>query len=115
MKKENKTKTSWEKEFDKLVKRGLEFGVFDYPRIKSFIRTLLDQQREKLIKDFRAELKASLVQQKQELKEKVEGMKKEIRYEELDTRIGIDRLEYDGQEKEHAYNQALSDIINLLK
>jgi len=70
MKKENKTKTSWEKEFDKLVKRGLEFGVFDYPRIKSFIRTLLDQQREKLIKDFRAELKASLFQQKQQLKEK---------------------------------------------
>jgi len=74
MKKENKTKTSWEKEFDKLVKQGLEFGVFDYPRIKSFIRTLLDQQREKLIRDFRAELEASLFQQKQELKEKVKGM-----------------------------------------
>lgn len=74
MKKENKTKTSWEEEFDKLVKRGLEFGVFDYPRIKSFIRALLDQQREKLIRDFRAELEASLFQQKQELKEKVKGM-----------------------------------------
>ena len=64
----------WEKEFDKLVKRGLEFGVFDYSRIKSFIRTLLAQERKKLIRDFRAGLEASLFQQKQELKKKVEGV-----------------------------------------
>jgi len=90
----------WEKEFDKLVKRGLEFGVFDYSRIKSFIRTLLAQERKKLIKDFRAELEASFFQQKQELKEKVEGLPK---YDLSNS--GIDRDYYLKKE----------EIINLLK
>jgi len=71
MKKENKTKTSWEKEFDKFVKQWEKEEYISMDELKSFIRTLLDQQREKLIRDFRAELKASLFQQKQELKEKV--------------------------------------------
>jgi len=71
MKKENKTKTSWEKEFDKFVKQWEKEEYISMDELKSFIRTLLDQQRERLIRDFRAELKASLFQQKQELKEKV--------------------------------------------
>ncbi|OPZ24422.1 MAG: hypothetical protein BWZ03_00182 [bacterium ADurb.BinA186] len=77
MKKENKTKTSWEKEFDEIFKPpvGEHYDYFGgtghlHDEIKFFIRTLLDQQQEKLIKDFRAELKASLFQQKQQLKEK---------------------------------------------
>lgn len=39
---------------------------------------------------------------------------KEIRYEEIDTGIGIDRLEYDGQEKEHSYNKGISDYHSAL-
>jgi len=70
MKKENKTKTSWEKEFDKFVKQWEKEEYISMDELKSFIRTLLDQQRERLIRDFRAELKASLFQQKQQLKEK---------------------------------------------
>lgn len=66
----NKTKTSWEKEFDKFVKQWEKEEYISIDELKSFIRTLLDQQREKLIRDFRAELEASLFQQKQELKEK---------------------------------------------
>ena len=67
-----------------------------------------DQPIKDLIKQERLKLLKSLV-------EEVEGMKKEIRYEELDTGIGIDRLEYDGQEKEHAFNYALQDVIKLLE
>ena len=52
---------------------------------------------------------------KTEVKKQIEGMKKEIRYEEIDTGIGIDKVEYDGQEKEHSYNKALSDLLTLLK
>jgi len=71
MKKENKTKTSWEEDFEKFVKQWEKEEYISIDELKYFIRTLLDQQREKLIRDFRAELKASLFQQKQELKEKV--------------------------------------------
>ena len=67
-----------------------------------------DQPIKDLIKQERLKLLKSLV-------EEVEGMKKEIRYEELDTGIGIDRLEYDGQEKEHAFNYALQDVIKVIK
>jgi hypothetical protein len=64
----------------------------------------------KILDDFISTL---LKQQKQELKEKGEKMKKEIRYEELDTGIGIDRLEYDGQENEKGYNQGIDDFLKL--
>jgi len=70
MKKENKTKTSWEKEFEKFTKQWEKKEYISMDELKSFIRTLLDQQRERLIRDFRAELKASLFQKEQEVKEK---------------------------------------------
>ena len=49
------------------------------------------------------------------LKEIAEGLKSEIRYEELDTGIGIDRLEFAGQELEKNRNQALSDLIKAVE
>ena len=45
--------------------------------------------------------------------EMLEGLKmkeREVRYEELDTGIGIDRLEYSGQDGEHGYNQAVREL-----
>lgn len=42
--------------------------------------------------------------------EEMGEMKKEIRTEEIDTGIGIDELEYDGQDGKKAYNLALSDL-----
>ena len=77
-----------------------------YPREAT--REELSDIIERAVKSEKEELLKSLV-------EEVEGMKKEIRYEELDTGIGIDRLEYDGQEKEHAFNYALQDVIKLLE
>ena len=69
-----KTKTLWEKEFEEFNKQWEKEGYLSIDELKSFIRTILNQQREKLIRDFRAELEANLFQQKQELKEKVKGM-----------------------------------------
>jgi hypothetical protein len=43
----------------------------------------------------------------------IEGVlpeKKQIRYEELDTGVGIDKLEYDGQDREHGFNSCLTEI-----
>ena len=71
----NKNQENWEKEFDKGFAIGIGRNWFftedEAKEIKSFIRQLLKEEKEKLIKDFRAELKVSIFQARQELLERI--------------------------------------------
>ena len=76
------------------------------PLLKSFICQLLDEQKQELIKDFRAELEASLSQQKQEFKRVVEGKHLTVYRDEKRQYVNYKATEY---------NQALKDILKELE
>ena len=96
----------WEKVKEKIKKIILRDTIVSYGKLINYEQTAISILEEVFIPYNNSTLK--------ELQEKIEGMKKEIRFEELDTGIGIDRLEYDGQEEEHGFNEAIDRVLSLI-
>jgi len=79
-----------------------KYYLFYEKELKDFLRQKLEEYREEIKKEILENL----------------PKEKEIEYAELDTGIGIDKLEYDGQEENHGFNSCLKQIrsiINLIK
>jgi len=109
---------NWEKKFDnKFVTDSFMGQIMGKPRyignetqevknIKAFIRKLLEEERIKVIDFMSLDAEVAKKHQKQELKKRVEG----IRRKEIDRNRTTDERRYP-----HGYNQAVSDIIRLLE
>ena len=104
--KEEEYMKDWEKVKEKIKKIILRDTIVSYGKLINYEQTAISILEEVFIPYNNSTLK--------ELQEKIEGMKKEIRFEELDTGIGIDRLEYDGQEEEHGFNEAIDRVLSLI-
>ncbi len=117
----------WEKRFDKQIEqdllgnkpRELCLGCYECGKeisiegVKSFIQSLLDQQRMEIEVETGLKAFGEVVKLKAELIEKVEGMKKNIK-DESNMDVAKKRPIM-GEAPALGYNQALSDVLQLLK